>query len=237
MQIKGKVAIITGASSGIGLATARLFVKKGAKVALAARSKEKLAKLAKELPNSLAVPTDLTKPAELKNLIQKTLKHFGRIDILVNNAGQGMSSPVEKIDLKNYREIIELNIIAPLAAMKLVTPIMRAQHGGTIVNVSSLVSKGYYPGLAAYASTKYALNALSLTAREELKKDKITVSLVHPYITDTNFFKNVVRPKGVKGTQRASEEVDDHMPPADPPEKVAQRILQSVETGKAEILL
>lgn len=237
MNIKNKVAIITGASSGIGLATAKLFAEKGAKVVLAARSKKILAALEKELPNSLAIPTDLTKPAQLKNLIQKTLKKFGRIDILVNNAGRGMDSLVENTDLKDYRSIFELNDIAPLALMQLAIPIMRKQKGGTIVNVSSLVSKGYYPGLAAYASTKYALNALSLTARDELEKDKIVVSLVHPYITGTNFFKNLIRPKGVKGTTRASEEVEGSMPPADPPEKVARRIFQAIETGKAEILL
>ena len=237
MDIKGKVAIITGASSGIGLATARLFAEKGAKVVLAARSKNILAKLEKELPGSLAVPTDLTKPTDLKNLIAKTLKKFGRIDILVSNAGRGMNSSVEKTDLKKYREIIELNTIAPLAVMQFVIPIMRKQKNGAIVNVSSMVSKMYIPGIAAYASTKYALNALSLTAREELKKDNIIISLVHPYITDTNFFKNVIRPKGVKGTTRASEEIEGSMPTADPPEKVAKRILQAVETDKAEIML
>lgn len=237
MNIKGKVAIITGASSGIGLATARLFSEKGAKVVLAARSKKKLAELEKELPNSLAIPTDLTKPAQLKNLIQKTLKHFGRIDVLVNNAGQGMSSLVEKIDLKDYRSIIELNVIAPLTSMKFAIPIMRRQGGGAIVNVSSMVSKMYIPGIAAYASIKYALNALSLTAREELKKDKIVVSLVHPYITDTNFFKNVIKEKNKPIATRASQQVDRGMPPADPPEKVARHILQAVETGKAEIML
>ena len=237
MQIKNKVAIVTGASSGIGLATAKLFSQKGAKVVLAARSKNILTKFEKELPGSFAIPTDMTKPAQVKNLIAKTLKKFGRIDVLVNNAGRGLASPVEKVDLKNFREIIELNVIAPLAAMQLAIPIMRKQGGGAIVNVSSMVSKMYIPGIAAYASTKYALNALSLTAREELKRDKIIVGVVHPYITNTNFFKNDVRPKGVKGTTRASEEVDGQMPPADPPEKVAKRILQAVETGKAEIML
>lgn len=237
MNIKGKVVIITGASSGIGLATARLFAEKGARVVLTARSKNLLAKLEKELPGSLAIPTDMTKLSEVKNLVAKTLKKFGRIDILVNNAGRGMSSSVEKTDLGNYREIIELNVIAPLDAMQLVIPIMRKQGGGTIVNVSSMVSKMYIPGIAAYASTKYALNALSLTAREELKKDKIIVSVVHPYITDTNFFKNVMRLKSVKGTTHASEEVDGQMPPADPPEKVAKKILEAVETGKAETML
>lgn len=237
MNIKGKVAIITGASSGIGLATARLFAEYGAKVVLAARTKKVLAELEKELPNSLAVPMDMTKIGQVKNLISKTLKHFGRIDIFVNNAGRGMSSSVEKTDIPKYRSMIELNVIAPLVAMEQIIPIMRRQGGGTIVNVSSLVSKGYYPGIAAYASTKYALNALSLTAREELKKDKIVVSLVHPYITDTNFFRNLIRPEGDKRSGRAADEVDGDMSPADPPEKVAQRILQAVETGKAEILL
>lgn len=237
MGIKGKIAIVTGASSGIGTATARLFSQKGARVALAARSAEKLTVLEKELPGSFAIPTDMTKTESVKNMVEKTLEHFGRIDILVNNAGRGMSAPVEKIDIEKYRRLIELNVIGPLAAMELVIPIMRHQGGGTIVNVSSMVSKMYIPGIAAYASTKYALNALSLTAREELAKDNIIVSVVHPYMTKTNFFKNVIQPEGSRQDLEANRLQDPNLPPPDPAEKVAEHILRAVESEEAEILL
>lgn len=237
MDIKDKVAIVTGASSGIGMATARLFSKKGAKVALAARSENKLKELAKELPDSFVVKTDMTKADSVKNMVDKTLGHFGRIDILVNNAGQGMSAPVEKIDIEKYRSLIELNVIGPLTAMELVIPIMHHQSGGMIVNVSSLVSKMYIPGIAAYASTKCALNALSLTARAELEKENIVVSVVHPYITATNFYENVVQPEGSRQDLEANRLQDPNTPPPDPPEKVAEHILRAVESEEAEILL
>jgi short-subunit dehydrogenase len=110
--------------------------------------------------------------------------------ILVNNAGQGLLSPVETVDLDEYRDIMELNVFAVLSAKQAVMPIMRKQGGGTILNVSSMVSKNTFPMLAAYASTKYALNALSLTAREELAKDNIIVSVFHPKMTATDFGHN-----------------------------------------------
>jgi short-subunit dehydrogenase len=97
---------------------------------------------------------------------------------------------VAAIDLKDYREIMELNVFAVLEAMQAVIPIMRKQGGGTILNVSSLVSKNYFPKLGGYASTKYALNALSLTARQELASDNIVVSVFHPKMTATEFGQN-----------------------------------------------
>ena len=108
----------------------------------------------------------------------------------MNNAGQGLRSTVETIDLDDYRNIMELNVFGVLSAMQEVIPIMRKQGGGTILNVGSMVSKNTFPTLAAYASTKYALNALSLTARQELAKDNIIVSVFHPKMTATEFGQN-----------------------------------------------
>ena len=193
MDIRNKIAIITGASSGIGLATAKLFVKNGAKVALAARSKDKLNKLAAELQNSFAIPTDMTKTTSIKNMVKEVYKHYGRIDILINNAGQGYDELVEYIDIKKYQYIIDLNLIGPLIAMQEVIPIMRKQGGGVIVNISSGVSKMYLPNMAGYASIKSALNTISLTARKELADDKIIVSVIYPYMTATDFEKNTLR--------------------------------------------
>ena len=190
MQIKDKVTIITGASAGIGEALARELSKRGATVVLAARSAEKLKVLEAQLPHSLAVVTDMRKPEDVKNLIASAKEHFGRIDILINNAGQGLRASVENIDLDTYRSVMELNVFSVLEAMQAVIPVMRAQGGGLILNISSMVSKNYYPTLAAYSSTKYALNALSLTARQELAGDHIVVSVFHPKMTATDFGKN-----------------------------------------------
>jgi short-subunit dehydrogenase len=190
MKIKDSSVIITGASAGIGRATARLLAGMGARVAMAARSAASLKKLEREMPGSFAVPTDMRKPDEIKALIAAVKDKFGRIDVLINNAGQGMRSPVETINLDDYQAVMELNVFAVVRAMQAVIPVMRSQGGGLILNISSLVSKNYFPELAAYASTKYALNAISLTARQELAKDHIVVGVFHPKMTATEFGKN-----------------------------------------------
>ena len=152
MDIKDKIAIVTGASAGIGLALARLLAEKGATVILAARSADRLKQLEKEIPGSVAIPADMQKQGDIRNLIREVQDKFGRIDILVNNAGQGLLSPVETVDLDEYRGIMELNVFGVLSAMQAVIPVMRKHGGGTILNVSSMVSKNTFPMLAAYVS-------------------------------------------------------------------------------------
>ena len=222
MQIKDKIAIVTGASAGIGLAVARLLAEKGAKGVLAARSAEKLKQLEREIPGSFAVPTDMRKPHDIRHLVQQTEEKFGRIDILINNAGQGLRSPVASIDLRDYRELMERNVFAVLEAMQAVIPIMRKQGGGTILNVGSLVSKNYFSELGGYASTKYALNALSLTARQELASDKIVVSVFHPKMTATEFGQNARGEKYHSAAGRPGMTVDT-------PEAVAEKMIQLIE--------
>lgn len=233
MEIKNKVIIVTGASMGIGLATARLLSEKGAKVALVARSKEILEKLAKELPESFSVAADLSDAKEVERMIDEVNKHYGRIDALVNNAGRGIYGAIENVDIDSYRKVFDLNVVGPLMAMKCVIPIMRAQGGGAIVNVSSMVSKAYIPYLGAYASTKYALNAISLTARAELDKDGIVVGVVHPGMTATQFGKNAVKSDAV--AERMESRHREHLPEPDTAEYVAGRILLALQSGEAEI--
>ena len=219
---------------GIGEATARLLAKEGAKVILAARSKDSLQKLADELPGSFVIQTDITSEKDIKHLIQKTIEEFGRIDVLVNNAGQGIYGAIEDVDVNEYRKIIELNIIGPLVAMQEVIPVMKKQGGGTIVNISSMVSKNYYPHLGAYASTKYALNALSLTGRAELEKDNIVVSVMLPGLTETDFGKNAVKTDAQ--AQQMQSRSREGMPAADSAEYIAGRILETITSGRAEVL-
>jgi short-subunit dehydrogenase len=232
MDIKNKVIIVTGASDGIGRATARKLAAAGAKVVLAARSDDKIAELAHELPGSVAIHTDMSNQNDIQNLIERTLEIDGRIDILINNAGQGMYGPMESIDIDKYHHIMNLNVFGPLFAMQLAIPHMREKGGGMILNISSMVSKNYYPNLAAYASTKYALNAISLTAREELKKDNIIVSVMHPKMTATSFSKNSIRAGGetLDYAARAKETGME----IDTPEQVADKILELIESGEAE---
>ncbi|HUI88164.1 MAG TPA: SDR family NAD(P)-dependent oxidoreductase [Anaerolineales bacterium] len=233
MQIADKVVIITGASAGIGLATARLASQKGAKVALVARSQDKLRALSREMPDSLSVRADMTKPAEIRRMIAEVKEHFGRIDILINNAGQGYDAPVEKIRLKTFRHIFNLDVVGPLIAMQKVIPIMRRQKAGMIINVSSGTALMYLPNMSPYSSLKRSLAAISLTAREELKDDGIVVSVIYPYITATDFEANTIHE--VKEEAAWGEDDGGSFQPPDSAEHVAQRILDGIQREEAEI--
>jgi short-subunit dehydrogenase len=233
MNPKDKVAIVTGASSGIGLATVKLLASKGAKLALVARSKEKLEKLASELPNSIAVPADMTKILDIEKMINETKDHFGRIDILVNNAGRGYDVPVEKTDVNTFHYLFDLDVVGPVVAMQKVIPIMRSQGEGSIVNISSGTALMYLPNNGAYSSLKRALAQISLTAREELQKDNIVVSVVYPYITATDFEKNTIKAPSAENWQE-SEGGGPPFPP-DSADYAAKKIVDCIETGAGEV--
>ena len=233
MKIKDKIVIVTGASSGIGQATAKLLTKHGAKVALVARSKEKLEMFAKKLPNSLPIPTDMTKENEIVSMVKKVKDYYGGIDILINSAGQGYDAAVEKINIDTFRQLFNLDIVGLLIAMQQVIPIMRKQGGGMIINISSGTSLMFLPGMSPYSSLKRALVGISLTAREELKKANIIVSVVYPYITLTNFEKNTI--KDLDEAKQASEENSSAPYPPDSPKYVAEKILDGIKNEEAQI--
>lgn len=232
MIIQDKVAIVTGASSGIGEATAKILTEHGAKVVLVARSKEKLDILCKTLKDSFVVQTDVKDLQAIKDLVKQTVEHFGRLDIIINNAGLGYDIEVEKIDPKMYTELFQINLLGPLVLMQEAVGHMRKNGEGAIVNISSGTSLMNIPNLAAYSSLKRALNGISLTARTELEKDNIKVSIVYPYITNTDFGKNAM--SGPR--HEAADNKDDVLPAGDPPVLVAEKILEVIESGEAEIL-
>jgi short-subunit dehydrogenase len=224
MDVAGRVAIVTGASSGIGEAFARLASREGARLVLAARRTGRLEALAGELPDALAVTTDLRAPEQVARMVDAATERYGRVDVLVNNAGQGLHVPLEEIKLDDLQAVIELNLYAPLLAMQAVAPLMRAQGGGAIVNISSLTTRMAIPGVGAYSSTKSALEQLSATARAEWAGDGIAVSAVLPGVTATEFHLSL-RAGALRGGR-----VQPH-----PPELVAEAILRAIRTGEAEV--
>jgi short-subunit dehydrogenase len=229
MELVGAVTIVTGASSGIGAATARLAAARGANVVLAARRVARITELAEELPGALAVPTDLRDPAQMVRLVGTTLDWYGRVDILVNNAGQGLHMPLEQVRLDDLRAITELNVYAPLLAMQAVIPPMRRQGSGVIVNVSSMTSRMVLPGVGGYSATKAALNMISQVARRELAPDGIVVSIVYPSVTATEFHQSLAAGARVGGNSWAVR--------AHSAESVAEAIVGVIESGEEEILL
>ncbi|MGH8889905.1 MAG: SDR family NAD(P)-dependent oxidoreductase [Acidothermaceae bacterium] len=227
MKIAGSVGIVTGASSGIGEATARLLHARGMRVVLAARRGDRLAALAAELPGTLAITTDVTDARQVDDLVRATIEAAGRIDVLINYAGQGLHVPLAAAELDDVRAVLELNVLAPLALMKAVLPTMRAGGGGgAIVNISSGTTRRVIPGVGPYAATKAALNTLSDVARAELAGEGIVVSLVLPAIVDTAFHE----------VMRAGK-IDVRARPKCSAEQVAAAVVEAIETGQPEIVV
>jgi len=187
IDLAGKTIIVTGASSGIGAATARRLYSAGARPVLAARRADRLAALSKELDGALAVPTDVTDPAQVRDLVTATLDRHQRIDGLVNNAGASMNGPLDQIDPVEFSRILQLNIVSVLTMTQAVLPAMREQGFGRIVNISSGTTRRVAVGFGAYASSKSAVNMLSSVLTQELAGDGIAVSLLLPSITATEF--------------------------------------------------
>jgi short-subunit dehydrogenase len=227
MQIKDRVFIVTGASSGIGLSTAIALSERGAKVGLLARSTDALQTLAQQLPDSFPVTADMTQFDRLREAIRAVHRHYGGVDGLVNNAGRSYAAAVEEIDPVLFDEIFHLNVLGPIVAMQTVIPLMRAQGGGSIVNINSGTAFMTVPQYSVYSSSKRALLGFSLTARAELEKDRIVVSEIYPFITATNFGKNRVGNPVGGGPSSNYED-------GDKPEFVAGLVVQAIEEGHAQ---
>ncbi len=187
IELAGKTVIVTGASSGMGASTARLLHAAGAYPVLAARRADRLAALSDELGGALAVPTDVTDPAQVGELVSETLDRHQRIDGLVNNAGASLHGPLDQVDLAEFGRILQLNVVGLLAVTQAVLSAMRQQGFGRIVNISSGTTRRVAVGVGAYASTKAAVNMLSDVMREEFAPDGIAVSLLLPSVTATEF--------------------------------------------------
>ncbi|MFQ5816409.1 MAG: SDR family oxidoreductase [Terriglobia bacterium] len=191
MRLQDQVVVITGASSGIGAAIARVFAAEGARLVLAARSEEKLNELAQTLGVAagqvLVVPTDVRQPEQVRRLVGRTVEEFGTVDVLVNNAGIGMYAPYEQVIWKHFCEMWEVNFFGAAYAMREVVPIMKQRGRGTIVNISSVAGRIPLPFMASYCATKFALNALSDGVRMELARDSIRVVLICPGRVRTPF--------------------------------------------------
>jgi len=218
---------------GIGEATARLLTQKGAKVALVARSKEKLKKLSKELSGSFVVICDMTDLKAIKKMVKKVVAHYQGIDILINNAGRGYDASIVDIKINTFTDLFNLDLVGPLICMQEVIPVMKKKGKGAIINISSGTALMALPNMAAYSSLKRALVGISLTAREELKSDNISVGVVYPFITATDFEKNTIRSKKSSGFEQNEER---NIPSADSADFLAEKIVKGIETEEAEIL-
>ena len=203
ISLKDKVVLITGASSGFGEDAARLFVKEGCKVVLTARRLERVQALAAEIQNAggeaLAIPVDISKPAEIEIMVQTALDLYRHIDILFNNAGYGALDWLENLDPKRHIEtLVQVNLTGTMLVTRAVIPHMLAQRSGHIINMSS-VSGLISPGLiTTYSASKYGVRAFTDALRREVSPFGIRVSGIYPGPATTEFGKNLGHTKALE---------------------------------------
>ena len=228
----GDVVVITGASKGIGKATAIEFAKRGCRVALLARDEDLLQKVRQEISdmgaNAMAVTCDVSNEKNCHSAIQKVLSSWGKIDVLVNNAGYGHYSTIEDIDTESLEKIFKTNLFGAMWCIQAVLPSMKKAARGHIVNISSIIGKRSFPYMGAYCSSKFALTALDESLGVELKKHKIGVSLVCPGYTATDFQKNA-KTSGERPNQRQQHGMK--------PPRVAKAIYCAVRWNKRRTML
>ncbi|HYA40467.1 MAG TPA: SDR family oxidoreductase [Syntrophobacteraceae bacterium] len=210
-KIEGKVVVITGASSGLGEATARLLSAQGATVVLGARRVDRIESLADELTGSggkaLAIPTDVTDYDQVKRLVDAAVQAYGRIDVMINNAGLMPSSPLERIKVDDWDRMIDVNIKGVLYGIAAALPYMRQQKAGHIINVSSVAGHKVRPGGAVYAATKHAVRALSEGLRQEVKSYNIRTTVISPGAVATELPNSVTEPDMAENFQKLYEEI------------------------------
>jgi len=232
-QLTGKVAVITGASMGIGEATAKLFANHGARVVLLSRDAGRVEAARARIggaEQTLALACDVRNREEIDRAIGLTMHHFERIDIWVNNAGHGILDSVAAANMGAVRETFDTNLFGALESMQAVIPIMKQQGGGAIINVSSVAGHIPLPYHAVYSATKFAMNALGKGARIELAGFGINVLTVCPGYVNTPFAANAlkgselkqVRPRSAKGITA---------------DRVARAVLDGYLKGKREVIV
>ena len=225
-NIAGKVIIITGASSGIGEATALLLAEQGAKVVLGARRADRLEALATRITNMggevAYAPTDVRRRDDLSNLVKLACEQYGKLDVLVNNAGVMPISPLDDLRVEEWEEMIDVNIKGVLYGIAAALPVFRKQGSGHFVNLASTAAYLVVPTMSVYAGTKVAVRTISEGLRQEAG-DQLRVTIISPGMTRTNFAEAMTNPE-VKA--RLEERRDKT---AMPPDAIARAIVFAIE--------
>ncbi|PJF22422.1 MAG: oxidoreductase [Phototrophicales bacterium] len=230
-NLQGKIALITGASSGIGAATARAFADEGARVVLVARRENLLQAIADELPSALAISADLRQDQEQIRVVNTIIEQYGRIDVLVNNAGVARGGVTTEIAYDDLRQMVDVNLYALIRLTQLVLPGMIQRHSGQIINISSAAGEVRAPGQAVYSATKAAVNGFSDALRRELVGTGINVITILPGWVRT--------PMTAGSTTDDLRQARLYTPlfTVDEPQAVAQKIIHAIKHNKRQVTM
>ncbi|ESW92859.1 SDR family oxidoreductase [Mesorhizobium sp. C280B] len=203
--IENKVVVITGASSGLGEATARHHAARGASVVLGARRSHRIDALVQELTaaghKAKAVTTDVTDAGQVQNLVNTAVREFGRIDVMLNNAGLMPLAPLERLKVDEWDRMIDVNIKGVLYGIAAALPYMKEQRSGHIINVSSVYGHVVDPGAAVYCATKFAVRAISEGLRKEVKPYNIRTTVISPGAVSTELLEHISEKDIQQGTR------------------------------------
>jgi len=228
------VAIVTGASSGIGEATARRLARDGMRVTLAARRQNELERVAKEIEvgggQALVAPTDVRDRAAIHRMVQATLDTWGRVDVLINNAGLGYSARVVNLDPERWRAQVGVNLVAVIECAQAVLPAMMQRKSGHIINVASIAGLVGLPGSSTYSATKAAVINFSDALRREVRTSGIQVTVLCPGFVATNFSPRLK--KIAEGRPDAQ-----HLPGVMQPSYVADRIANLIRHPRRRLII
>lgn len=207
--IENKVVVITGASSGLGEAAARRLAQDGAKLVLGARRLDRLTALAEELglPREAVVQTDVTNADEVKRLVDTAVSLYGRIDVMINNAGIMANSPIERVKVADWDQMVDVNLKGVLYGIAAALPHMMAQKSGQVINVSSVAGHKVGPGSAVYAATKHAVRAVSEGLRQEVKPYNIRTTIISPGAVATDLPKSITEADFAAGVQQFYDQI------------------------------
>lgn len=238
------VILITGASQGIGRATALLFARQGYDLVLAARQSDRLQAVAQEVQNlgqsAIAIPTDVKDAQQVQAMVAKALEHYSAIDVLVNNAGIYISGPVEAFSLEDWHQAIDTNLWGYIHTIHALLPHLLTRGTGTIINVSSIGGKVPLPYLVPYTTTKFAVTGLTEALHSELKPKGIHVGGIYPSIIKSDFLERaILRGKDQQDAQGRLDQLNQVLsaPVVEKPEDVANAIWEAVRQQKEEVLV
>src|SRR4051812_26827559 len=241
-MLEGKAVAITGASSGIGEATALMYAERGAAVALAARRADRIEALASRIEDeggrAIALPTDVGDERQARAFVEHAYEHLGRLDVLVNNAGVMLLGPVEGADTEQWRQMLHVNVLGVLYCTHAVLPLMRQQGGGHIVNVSSVAGRRAGMGAAVYNLTKFGLNGFSEALRQEALHMGVRVTIVEPGFVETELQGHNAGNEMVMGAMdKARERIGQILRPEDIAVAIVGATEQPEHVNVAEVLV